>query len=162
MIGRPDPRYLLCRAGARLCALPIEQVLETMRPLTIEPLAASDAAAAGLPLLGLARVRGQSVPVVDLAALLEQVPRPAERFVLLRVDGRCVALAVGAVLGVRALTLAETLPPLLGTVARRSVEALAWLDDQLLLTLDAARLLPPDDFGAVGEVGETVTAGAAP
>lgn len=159
MIERPDSRYLLCRAGARLCAVPVTQVLETMRPLPIAPLAASDGAAAGLPLLGLARARGQSVPVVDLAALLGEPPQAPERFILLRIEGRSVALAVGAVLGVRALAPADALPPLLGAVARRSVEALAWLDDQLLLTLDAARLLPPDAADAVGEAS---TVGAAP
>lgn len=148
-------RYLLCRAGARLCALPVEQVLETMRPLPIEPLAATDAVAAGLPLLGLARVRGGSVPVVDLAALLEQPAQAVERFVLLRVAERRVALAVGAVLGVRTLAPAEALPPLLGTAAQGSVEALSWLDDQLLLRLDAARLVPAEEpvAAAVAAVG---------
>jgi purine-binding chemotaxis protein CheW len=31
--------WLLCRAGGRLCALPVESVIETMRVLPIEKIA---------------------------------------------------------------------------------------------------------------------------
>jgi purine-binding chemotaxis protein CheW len=51
---------LLFRARRHLCAMPTEQVVETMRPLPVEPLAAAEPF-----VLGLCRIRDTSVPVVD-------------------------------------------------------------------------------------------------
>src|SRR5215468_8425951 len=97
-------RVLAVRAGARMLALPIESVVETMRPLPVEPLA-------GAPsfVLGLAVIRGAAIPVVDVAG---ETPG---RFVTLRLGARRIALAVEAVLGLAALEPATLsgLPPLL-------------------------------------------------
>jgi len=129
---------LVVTAGARACALPIEHVVETMRPLPVEPMP-------GAPkfVLGLATVRGAPLPVVGLSALLGVAsPRTPTRFVTVRVAARSVSLAVDAVEGVVALDRAkfEALPPLVRD-AGDAIEALAPLDDRFLLVLRAARLL---------------------
>lgn len=139
-----SPLLLLVRARARVCALPLSAVVETFRPLPLRPV--SD-----LPLppfiLGLAVVRGEPVPVVDLGALLGlEEPAHARRWVTLRLGARRVALAVEDVLNVvpdEGLDR-KALPPLLGGSSRGAVDALAALDGQFLSLLDTARLVPED------------------
>ena len=130
---------LLCSVGACFCALPIEHVVETMRPLPLEPLR-------GAPDLvrGVAVVRGDVVPVVDAARLLGAVATRPGRFVLLRVGERRLALAVDRVLGVQQLSASSLheLPLLLGTGPAEIVSEIGTLDTQLLFVLRAMRLVP--------------------
>jgi purine-binding chemotaxis protein CheW len=136
--GRTDA--LLCRVHDVVCAVPLVHVVEIMRPLPVEPLG-------GAPpfVVGLARIRGAAVPVVDLGRLVAGHEGTAStRFVSVRSDGRVVALQVDAVLGVSPLPeRVVELPPLLredgGPVA-----ALGERDRALLLVLATARLVPPD------------------
>jgi len=141
---------LVCRVGSRLCALPVEHVIETMRPLPVEPMA-------GAPrfVRGLSVIRGVPTPVVDAARLLgvteeesdlAAAPAAGGRFVTLRAGERPVALAVDAVLTVRALAepSLHELPPLLRDAATDVVSAVSVLDAELLLVLRAARLVPGD------------------
>jgi purine-binding chemotaxis protein CheW len=110
-----------------------------MRPLPVTPLAGAPAFVQGLSV-----IRGTPVPVVDLGALLSgSDPAKPTRFVTLRLDGRCVALAVEGVLGIRELpgTL-SSLPPLLADASAEAVSALGILDAELVLVLEAARLVP--------------------
>jgi purine-binding chemotaxis protein CheW len=141
---------LLFRSERRLCALPLDPVRETMRPLPTEPVA-------GVPpfVLGVALVRGEVTPVVHVGRLLDPASRtPPGRFVHLELGpARTVCLAVDEVLGVRdlgpvaagAATGAERsghdLPPLLGE-AGPHLAALATLDSELLWLLSAARVVP--------------------
>lgn len=131
---------LLCKVGERLCALPLVHVVETMRPLSVEVFP-------GMPpaVRGLAIVRGKPTPVLD-AAMLVGLPTAANehRFVTLRIGDRRVALAVDEVIGVRSLSMAELegLPPLLGAENAAVVTAVASLDRDLLLVLDALRVVP--------------------
>jgi purine-binding chemotaxis protein CheW len=139
---------LLCRARERLCALPIEHLLETMRPLPIEPFP-------GVPgfVSGLSIVRGTAVPVIDLGALLGSLEPPnATRFVTVKVASRQVSLAVEEVVGICELpgTL-SALPPLLGDAAGDAVSAVATLDAGLLLVLQAARLVPDSLWETLGQ-----------
>ena len=139
---------LICRIETRLCALPLVHVLEVMRPLPLEPIE-------GAPhfVLGLAVIRGEPMPVVDVAALLSGEPCPkVRRFVALRVGDRHVALAVAEVLGTRTIErqlLGQT-PPLLSHAAP-GVEALGTLDGALLATLDSARVLDELAAGTRGQ-----------
>ena len=134
---------LVCRVATRVCALPLDVVIEIMRPLPVEPLA-------GAPgfITGLAIIRGEPMPVVDAARLLGAEAAAPSRFVTLRIGARQVALAVDAVLGVR-LVAAErrsALTSLLGAVAGDAVAAIGTLDAQLLVVLEAARLVPDAVF----------------
>lgn len=136
-------RFLLCRAGARIAALPIEHVIETMRPLPIEPLATRARA-----VLGAAIVRGRAVPVVSVAAAMAADEGSVGRFVTISAAGRTVALAVESVLGIDALSgLAEPLPPLLSEAD--AVRSLRVLDDALAMVLDSALLVPEDVWSSI-------------
>jgi purine-binding chemotaxis protein CheW len=132
---------LLCRVRTWLCALPIEHVVETMRPLPIELVS-------GAPsfVLGVSILRGRPVPVVDAARLLgaEALSDPT-RFVAVNVRGRSIALAVDSVVGVRSAKGAlDRFPPLLQEASILS--ALGTLDAELLFVLRAARLVPEGDW----------------
>jgi purine-binding chemotaxis protein CheW len=135
-----NAKFLVVRSAAgQRCGLPVELVLEAFRPLPVEPLGQAPAFVRGL-----VRSRGEAVPLVDLDALLGGAAGEAGRYVSLRVQGRRVLLAVAAVEGLRPLEEeAAGLPPLLAEGAP-AVEALAALDQGLLLLLRGARLLPPE------------------
>jgi purine-binding chemotaxis protein CheW len=146
-----DDSFLLCRIGSRIGALPLDDVREIMRPLPIEPLA-------GTPpfVLGLAIVRGSPTPVIDAGRLLGSIGSQAPaRFVSLRLGERTAALAVDAVLDVRTLAAGTTadIPPLLREAGADLLSAIGALDTELLLVLEAARLVPESIWGAIGPSG---------
>lgn len=144
------PPVLLVRAGARLCALPIEQVIETMRALPLVPLSGTPPFVAGA-----AVVRGAAVPVVHLDALLgAAAPRPAARFVLLRCGARTAALAVDGVIGVASLDVDGATAPLLEAGAGGAVETLGARDGELLVVLRGARVVPEEAWRALERRGE--------
>jgi chemotaxis signal transduction protein len=108
-----------------------------MRPAAVER-----AEPAPKYLLGLAVVRGETVPVVDAGALLTGGNGLLARWVVLRIGSRRVVLGVGEVLGIRALEQAELrqLPPLLAGSKDR-VRNLAILDGTFLEVLESGWLL---------------------
>src|SRR5437899_7283588 len=119
-------KVLIVGLQSRMCAVPLAHVIETMRPLPVEPLA-------GVPsfVKGVAIIRGIPTPVVDLGAVLGTPIEIAERFVTVRVGDKQVALAVNAVLGVYDLDTIKTiqeLPPLLQNAAKDGVAAFGTLD----------------------------------
>jgi purine-binding chemotaxis protein CheW len=132
-----------------VCAVPLTHVIETMRPLPVEPIS-------GVPsfVQGISIIRGIPTPVVDLGAILGTPGERAERFVTLRVGDKQVALSVNAVLGVRDLDAIMTmreLPPLLQRASKDVVETIGTLDEQVLMVLRAGWELPD-------EVWQTMTA----
>ena len=139
---RAAAAFLICRSEKWLCALPLENVAETMRPLPIEPLA-------DLPpsILGIAVIRSAMVPVVDVAMLVDGASASTSptRFVSLRLGAnRQVALALGEVVGVRTLgtEALKDIPALLSDTAPHIISAIAQLDAEFLLVLQAARMVP--------------------
>src|SRR5690349_20992738 len=84
---------LVFRAGALLCALRLDDVIETMRPLTTRPLA-------GAPVFvrGVCIMRGVPTPVVDVARLLGGTDAAISRFVAVRTERGPVAFGTGDVL----------------------------------------------------------------
>lgn len=130
--------WLVCRVRGRQCALPLDRVVETMRPLPIAPIAGSPEV-----VLGLSVIHGIALPVIDAALLMGERSERAERFVVMRVDDRQVAVAVAQVLGVRHASRGslQALPPLLSDTAA-AVTAVGLLDAQLMMVLASARLLP--------------------
>lgn len=147
MTARPSQTLVLVRAGARLCGLPVESVIETMRPLPVSPIS-------GAPpfVEGVAIVRGEPVPVIDLAAFLGDgagAP-PAARFVTVRAGERPAALAVSAVIGVSVMDAgASARVPLVSDACAGALDALRARDDDLLLVLGTARLVPPEALAAL-------------
>jgi purine-binding chemotaxis protein CheW len=133
---------LVIGVGAQLCALPLRDVVEIMRPLPI-----GEVAGAPSFVRGVAVIRGELVPVVETAMLLGAMESAApSRFVTIRAGDRVVALAVTTVLGIRKLPAASLreAPPLLRDIGAELVETLGRLDQELLLVLRTGRMLPPE------------------
>jgi len=133
--------WLLCRAGRLRIALPIETVVEIMRMLPLEPVT-------GAPkyVNGLSVIRGAPVPVVDVGLLVAgEITRPA-RLVAIRTGGRITALAVDEVIGINAIAedAFGRLPPLLQEAASDTISAIGAVDSELLICLQAGRLVPED------------------
>ena len=146
-------QLLLFRLGTRLCSIPIEQALETMRPLPIEPIAGSPPY-----VLGLAIIRREALPVVDLATLLGIENMVRARFITIRTGSRRAAMAVGEVLGVRTFLSGciEELAPLLCDADPAVISGIARLDAELLLVLRSAHIVPEsvwDNMADRGSVG---------
>ena len=143
----PGDQALIVTAGTRACAIPARDVVETMRPLPIEPIA-------GMPGLvrGLSVVRGVPIPVIDLAALLEagDCPETYARFVTMRIGERRAVVAVQGVVGLRNLDMTELreLPPLLQGSESPLIQAIGGRDAQLLIVLRAARMVPDEIWTA--------------
>ncbi len=139
---------LICRVGSRLCGIPLEHVVETMRPLPVEPLSQ-------LPVFvdGLALIRGTATPVLDARRLLGTTGElgVCERYVSIRLGERSAALAVDAVLGVRQVESSQLgdLPPLLREPGNELVRALGTLDRELLVVLERSRLVPDSVWQAL-------------
>jgi len=133
--------FLVCRIKSRLCALPIARVKETMRPLPVQPLAP----APGF-LRGVAIIRGEPVPVLDIPWIATTGDFPPTRFVTIDAAGRSVALPVDSVVGVRAIPNSSlmNLPPLMQDVTTGAIAAIGTLDAELLLLLQSARVVPED------------------
>lgn len=132
--------FLICRCDLRLCALPLETVAETMRPMPLESLP-------DMPsfVLGVSIIRGRPVPVVSLASLVGAADGAAfSRFVTLKTGGRLLALAVEEVMGVRELDPGsiEQVAPLLREAGSEVISAITTLDAELLLVLQSAHLIP--------------------
>ncbi|HEX3953047.1 MAG TPA: chemotaxis protein CheW [Stellaceae bacterium] len=138
--------WLICRAGGRQCALPLAEIVETMRVLPIRPIAGAPAFVSGASI-----IRGSLVPVIHLAALIgerETIPR---RLMTIEVGARLVGLAASEVLGVRTIDqgVSEELPPLLRDAGGDVVRAIRVLDGELLLILEASRLVSDDSFATL-------------
>lgn len=140
-----DTHAVVVRVAGLTCAIPIAQVLETMRPLAIDSLS-------GLPswVSGVSVIRGSAIPVVSLSTLLAEKSAPPGRFVIARAGERRFALAVDAVLGVFKLApdAFGPLPPLIEHAAGDAIAGLAGIDNQLLLVLESSKVIPNEVWQA--------------
>ncbi len=140
MEGAGQEPFLICASRSFRVALPLSSVIETLRPLPVDPVG-------GMPhfVLGLSVIRGEPTPVVDSGLLLSSAPvEKPSRFVTLKAGGRSVALSMDAVIGVRNLAAQalSSLPPLLKGASQEAVQAIGVLDQALLVVLQAARVIP--------------------
>ncbi|MBO9539789.1 chemotaxis protein CheW [bacterium] len=138
---------LVVSVEARAFALRLDEVSEIMRPLSVAPMP-------GAPpfVRGVAVARGEPRPVVDLAMLLgASEPVAPERFVAVKTGERQVLLAVETVVGIQRLSAAvfEDLPPLFRQAKGHAMEAIASLDDRLLILLAGGRLVPPEHLAVL-------------
>ncbi|MFY0529793.1 chemotaxis protein CheW [Archangium gephyra] len=138
--------FLVVRAQEWMCALPLEEVEETMRPLPVAPVSAAPVFVRGVSL-----VRGAPAPVVSLASLLGGAVTEGEggasrRFVSLRVPEGRMALDVDEVHGLRWMEESglDSVPPLLRATASGHLQHLGSFDGRLLALLGTSRLLPEE------------------
>jgi purine-binding chemotaxis protein CheW len=146
-------KTLVVRAQAYLCALPLELVIEAMRPLPVEPLGGVPAFVRGMSI-----IRGEPTPVIDLALLLGAPREMPWRFVTIRVAGKQVALSVGAVVGIYDLDLCamNPLPSLLRGASTEFVESIRVLDEEFLFALRSGWELPAEVWQAMTEQAQEV------
>lgn len=141
----PDSTFhLIIGLERTFCAIPLSEVIEIMRPLPAEALAGT-----AFFVLGVARIRGNPVPVLDLSAIVNgHASTLHARFVTVRVQDRAIALAVKSVAGVVALrtTAAEHLPPLLHSANSDVIQTITALDSHFVMVLRAAQLLSEQDW----------------
>jgi purine-binding chemotaxis protein CheW len=139
---------MLFRLGAGLCAIPVGQVVETMRPQPSRPLADAPPYVVGVSV-----IRGAPVPVVDLAMVVHGRGQEATRLVTVRTPdaARTVALAVTEVVGVASIPADSlgSLSPLLADAGPASVRSVGVADTEILLLLDGARAVPDDVWRAL-------------
>jgi purine-binding chemotaxis protein CheW len=142
-------RCLTCRVGALIVALPIEHVVETMRPLPAEPIAGMPSFVAGVTI-----VRGVATPVIDAARMTGAVSSvPVGRFVAVRVGERRAVVAVDAVLGIQSLPIDsfERLLPR-ADAGSEAIAGIGSLDSELLLVLRCAKIVPAAVWDAIDGV----------
>jgi purine-binding chemotaxis protein CheW len=145
----PGLASLVFRAGSMLCALGLDEVVETMRPLQTRPLAGTPAF-----VLGISVLRGVPTPVIDVARLLVGAPADIERYVAVRTERGAVALATGAILGIRSVDAESPAghPALLAGGNSRLVAGVATIGAEPLLLLQSMRAVPDDVWAAAASV----------
>ena len=141
---------LVFRAGPLLCALRLDEVVETLRPLETQPLAGTPAF-----VLGISVLRGVPTPVIDVARLLGGGPGTIERFVAVRTERGAVALGIGTVLGIRTVDASATggHPALLGARSSRLVAGVGVVGTEPLLLLQSLRTVPDEVWEAAAAAG---------
>jgi purine-binding chemotaxis protein CheW len=138
---------VMVRARTWLCALAVECVIETMRPLPIEALV-------GVPsfVLGMAIIRGSVTPVISLDVLLgARTPAEPKRFVLVRAGSERIALAVDSVRGTEKIAVSRlgVAPPLLSEVLPTDAARVGALDQTVLVMLETGRLINDETWRAI-------------
>jgi purine-binding chemotaxis protein CheW len=127
-------------------ALPIAAVSEIIRHVPPRSVASETAGVRGV--IGL---RGKIIPIVDLSARLGLAPAPAEavetgKIVILDTDGDPVGVVVDDVDEVLTVSVdqLEAVP-----TAGDAIEAIAKLEDRLVMLLDAAAIVAPQPEAAL-------------
>jgi len=111
-------------------ALPVADVLEVAELGDVTPVPG-----AGPAVLGVRNLRGQVLPVVDLATIFEVAPGKAERIVIAERGGLRAGLAVDAVAGV------EQLPEATEEVGSGHLVGAALADGALVGVIDVESVL---------------------
>ena len=141
---------LVFRAGPLLCALRLDEVIETMRPLETQPLAGTPAFVRGISVL-----RGVPTPVIDVARLLGGEQTEVRRYLAVHTERGAVALATGPIIGIRDvdLSIAGGHPALLGARSSRLVAGVGTIGAEPLLLLQSMRAVPDEVWEAAAAVG---------
>jgi purine-binding chemotaxis protein CheW len=133
------------RAGSLLCALQLDEVIETMRPLATHSLAGTPAFVLGISIL-----RGVPTPVIDVARLLGGGQAAVTRFVAVRTERGPVAFATGDVLGIRAAVAdpAAQHEGLLRSAPGGLIAGVGRIGEEPLLVLQSMRVVSDDVWEA--------------
>ncbi|AGL18468.1 putative CheW protein [Actinoplanes sp. N902-109] len=139
------------RAGSLLCALRLDEVVETMRPLATHPLAGTPAYVSGICIM-----RGLPTLVVDVARLLGGGAAEVVRFIAVRTGRGPVAFATGPIAGVQPVHAdpATRHEALLGDAPARLIAAVGTIDTEPVLLLRSMQLVPDDVWAAAAALAE--------
>ncbi|HEX9051606.1 MAG TPA: chemotaxis protein CheW, partial [Anaeromyxobacter sp.] len=131
-------RVITFHVGSIECGLPIELVREILEPLPVTRVPGAAAA-----LRGVTNVRGQVVPVLDVAIRIGAAADPAARSCLLVTDrgGAVCALAVDGVRGIDDLEPGRASAPPVVLQPAEWLAAIAERDGRVVLLVDLERLL---------------------
>lgn len=140
-------------AGPLYCALPLGEVIETMRPLATRPLAGTPPYVRGLTIL-----RGAPAPVIDMTRLLTGVDGVLDRYVAVRAGRGPIACATGPVLGVREIRVEPPEGPaaLFTGVSKALIAAVGTIGTEPLLLLHSIAAVPDDVWEAAGATSPEV------
>jgi purine-binding chemotaxis protein CheW len=138
---------LLVRVPTGICAVPLTEVIETMRPLPVSPLSRMSDFVCGVSL-----IRGTPTPVVDLGLIFDANLKSAPgRFVTVRSGGRTVAVSVQSVIGTVELDgKFASISPLLKSARAEVIEAVGSIDAELVVVLQMTRLIPESVWETIG------------
>jgi purine-binding chemotaxis protein CheW len=139
---------LIFWAGSVLCAQRLDEVIETMRPLAVRPLAGTPAYVRGVTIM-----RGVPTPVVDVARLVGGEPAGISRFVAVRTESGPVAFATGPILGIRTAVPDEAAahPVLFGGASSQFITGVGAIDAEPVLLLRSMRIVLDEvSAGAAG------------
>ncbi|PRX20896.1 purine-binding chemotaxis protein CheW [Actinoplanes italicus] len=139
---------MVFRAGPFYCALPLGEVIETMRPLETRALAGTPPYVRGLTIL-----RGAPAPVIDMPRLLTGVETTVDRYVAVRAGRGPIVCATGEVLGVREVHVEPPEGPaaVLAGVSRTLIAAVGTLGTEPLLLLHSIAAVPDEVWEAAGQ-----------
>lgn len=129
--------HVRVRIGPEHYALPVESVTEVAELGEVTPVPGAPAG-----VLGARNLRGQLLPVIDMAALLGLSRGNPTRLVVAEQDGRRAGLAVDAVAGV------EPLPDASEETESRHLAGAVMIDTSLVGVVDVQSLLDAIEPGA--------------
>ena len=144
-------RYLICRLGEILFAVPLLQMrrIEPLRPITRVPRAPQF-------LRGVIDLHGEIIPVVDLKLRLglsaeEPYYDEQARLLIVEVEGQPVGMLTDAVVSIRRLdvTAIEPPPPMVADINGVYLTGVIRWEEQLLIILDLSRVLTLEEVEAM-------------
>lgn len=149
--GRGDTQLVTMRVGGRLFGLPILEVRNIVTLRDVAPVPLAPAAIAGVM-----NQRGRTATVVDLGRILgvneegREAPGPNSKGITIDHQGSLYVLRVDAVGEIYAVGEAARagLPSTLDPTLKRLCAGIYRLRDEVLLVLDAARVLDPETIWA--------------
>ncbi|SDS22974.1 chemotaxis protein CheW [Actinoplanes derwentensis] len=142
---------LLFRAGPLYCALPLDEVVETMRPLATRPLAGPPPYVRGLTI-----VRGTPSPVIDVTRLLTGITGQIERYVAVQAGRGMIVCATGPVIGVQEVQVEPPEGPaaLLTGAAKALIAGVGTIGTEPLILLRSIQAVPDEVWEAAGSPPE--------
>ncbi|MFC7531056.1 chemotaxis protein CheW [Actinoplanes sp. GCM10030250] len=149
--GEAGVLALVFRAGPLFCALPLDEVVETMRPLETRLLAGTPPYVRGLTIL-----RGAPAPVIDVTRLLTGRDGEIDRYVAVRAGRGLVACGTGPVLGVQQIHVEPPDGPaaLFTGVSKALIAAVGTFGTDPLLLLHSIGTVPDEVWAAAGAATE--------
>lgn len=149
-LGTELRQFVLFRLGTEEYGLPIERVQSIIRYETPTPVPHAPEIVEGV-----INLRGQVIPVIDLAQRLLGAPiehTPASRIVVAEAESGLVGLAVGSAHEVATFSVEEIMPTPSAALSAETAEAfqgVANRGDRLVILLDPEKALPRVSYGSL-------------